>query len=649
MKPLLRPLAVTLSTLALVLSTGCSDAAEEQAAVFHGAEHLSLREKIAQKIMLDIRYYCADEARPDSDDENRWGSRDCDHPVTSLPPVLGDVIRRTGVGGIILFADNLQSSPQIVQLNRELQEAASGSRAGIPLLIGVDQEGGRVNRLPRDEAAAFAGNMAIGATQAMHGERFATATAEVMADQLRVLGFNVNFAPTLDVNSNPDNPVINVRSYSESPQVVADLGAASVAAFQRKGVAATVKHFPGHGDTSVDSHTGLPRVERSLEAARSVDLLPFTQVFERSQPALTMTAHIQYPALDNSTMRTKSGELVVVPATLSRKILTGLLREQMGYEGVIVTDALDMAGISNYFSAEEAVVHTFAAGADIALMPVKIRFPEDLSRLDTVIDRVEMAVSKGELALSEMEQSVERLLKLKQQYVGTQWMQQEADAAVANARRLLATPAHRVLASELSTAALTSVFQPGSDQLPVISENTQTVQVLAPGAAVGAAFKIALSEVTEAEIEILDPQDAIEKISASPADLLIVASIVPAESAVELGGAEDLARLKVAPKLPLDTLYGIYRQGLEAVRAQGGKTVFVSMRSPYEAARFADVADVHLASFDYKAFIDANREMHGPVYRALANALVSTSLPQGQLPVTVIPPMKADGALAIGK
>ncbi|MFV8782058.1 glycoside hydrolase family 3 protein [Microbulbifer sp. SA54] len=649
MKLLIRPAAAALSSIALVMAAGCSDPVQEKSGLLPALESLSLREKIAQRIMLDIRYYCADAARPDSGDEGKWGSRDCDQPVTHLPPALGDVIRRTGVGGIILFADNLQSSEQIVQLNRDLQQAASGARAGIPLLIGVDQEGGRVNRLPRDEAAAFAGNMAIGATQAIHGERFATATAEIMADQLRVLGFNVNFAPTLDVNSNPDNPVINVRSYGESPQVVADLGTASVKAFQRHGVAATVKHFPGHGDTSVDSHTGLPRVERSLESAKSVDLLPFAQVFERAQPALAMTAHIQYPALDNSTMRSKSGEAVVVPATLSRKILTGLLRERMGYKGVIVTDALDMAGISNYFSAEEAVVHTFAAGADIALMPVKIRFPEDLTRLDAIIDRVESAVLNGELAMPEMEQSVQRVLNLKQEYIAPQWMQQDRETAVANARSLLATPAHHAVASELASAALTNVFPTVSAKLPVISEKTKVVQVLAPSAAVGAAFKIALSEVTGAAIEILEPQAAIEKISANAADLLIVASIVPAESAVELGGVEDLARLSSVQKLPLDTLYEIYRTGLQAAREQGLKTVFVSMRSPYESALFADVADVHLASFDYKAFINANGELQGPIYRALAKTLVNKQLPKGQLPVTVALPTGTGGALASGK
>ncbi|WP_295799790.1 glycoside hydrolase family 3 protein [uncultured Microbulbifer sp.] len=648
MKILLRPVLVTFSALALTLSTACSDNSretrEESDTVASGTP-LSLREKIAQKIMLDIRFYCADGAQSA---EGTPHSPHCDQPVTSLLPALGEMIRRTGVGGIILFADNLQDSAQIVGLNRSLQEAAAKSASRTPLLIGIDQEGGRVNRLPRAEAAAFAGNMAIGATYPHHGEHFAAATAEVMADQLRVLGFNVNFAPTLDVNSNPENPVINVRSYAETPEIVADLGAASVAAFQRQGIAATVKHFPGHGDTSVDSHTGLPRVERTLDKANAIDLLPFARVIEQSQPALTMTAHIQYPALDNTTLRSRSGEQVLVPATLSHKILTELLREQMGYQGVIVTDAMDMAGISDYFSAADAVVKTFAAGADIALMPVKIRYPEDLYRVDEIIDRVENAVASGELSSELLDASVRRVLKLKQEFVDPAWVQQDQESAVASAQSLLATPAHRTLARELATAALTAVSRPDTAKLPVIDVGTKHVQVLAPNLAVGEAFKVALSAVTAAEIEVLDPATASETVARRPAEALVVASIVPAESAVELGGAEDLERpRKPLRSLSVAELYDVYRDSMLTVRQRGGKTVFVSMRSPYEAARFTEFADMRLASYDYKAFIDADNQMHGPVYRALAEALVSRELPQGQLPVTVAP-VGATGATIAG-
>lgn len=610
--------------------SGCDASPEAQGDV------LSLRQKIAQKLMLDIRYYCADTLRAEAEAS---GTAQCNQPVTALPSDLRALISDSDIGGIILFADNLEHSAQIVQLNRELQRAAARSASALPLLIGIDQEGGRVNRLPRDEAAAFAGNMAIGATYPKRGDHFATLTAAAMAEQLRALGFNVNFAPTLDVNSNPDNPVINVRSYGELPQMVADLGAASVAAFQHEGIAATVKHFPGHGDTSVDSHTGLPRVERTRQAAQDIDLLPFAEVIARAQPALTMTAHIQYPALDSTLLQSKSGEEILAPATLSRKILQGILREQMAYRGVIVTDSLHMAGISDYFAPEDAVVRTFAAGADIALMPIKIRYPDDLPRLQALIDDVAAAVEAGELSRQELDTSLARVLDLKQQFVDTTWAQQEEAIALNTAQSALASPEHRSLAEALASAALTSVFAPAPSVLPIIDEDVARIQVLAPNPAIGEAFRISLASLTEADVSVLDPESAPERVAQSPADVLIVASIVPGESAVELGGMEDLAKLH-SRRLDLDTLYQSYRQSLQTARAHGSKTVFVSMRSPYESAQFQQLADVHLASFDYKAFIGPDHRLEGPIYRAIAQALVSDVLPQGQLPVTVadVPP-----------
>ncbi|WP_226704251.1 glycoside hydrolase family 3 N-terminal domain-containing protein [Microbulbifer elongatus] len=620
-------------TLASVVAS-CSDSgpSAESAA----RDPLDLRQKVAQKLMLDIRYFCPDQQRPAAGKE---GNRHCDQPVTELAPELAAMIRDTDLGGIILFADNLEHSAQIVKLNRALQGAAAQSRSGLPLLIGIDQEGGRVNRLPRDEAAAFAGNMAIGATYAREGDRFASATAEVMAEQLQALGFNVNFAPTLDVNSNPENPVINVRSYSETPEVVADLGSASVAAFQRRGVAATVKHFPGHGDTSVDSHTGLPRVERSLEQAQAIDLLPFRQVIQNAQPALTMTAHIQYPSLDTTMLTSSSGEQMLAPATLSHRILSGILREEMGYEGVIVTDSLNMAGISDYFTPEEAVVKTFAAGADIALMPIKIRYPEDLGQLGSLIDRVVVAVEVGELSLDELDTSVARVKSLKQRYIDEAWGQLEEGEALRTAKAVLAKPEHRTLAAALANAALTNIYAPQPSALPVIDAETRHVQVVTPNQAVGEAFRIALAQVSEVEVTVLVPQQASVEVTDSAADTVIVASIVPAESAVELGGMEDLPKIQ-AQITDQDALYDIYRQLLQAANARGAKTVFISMRSPYEASLFETLADVHLASFDYKAYIGPDQKLEGLIYLALANALISPDEVAGQLPVTVTAPIK---------
>ncbi|MCW8127765.1 glycoside hydrolase family 3 N-terminal domain-containing protein [Microbulbifer halophilus] len=589
-------------------------------------QELSLREKVAQKIMLDIRYYC--------DDRDGPPNGECRRPVTELPRDLRQLIADTGLGGVVLFADNLVDSAQIVRLNRDLQAAAAQSRLGTPLLIAVDQEGGRVTRLPRAESVAFAGNMAIGATYPDHGDRYARSTAAAMARQLKVLGFNVNFAPTLDVNSNPDNPVINVRSYSEDPQVVGELGVASVDAFQAEKIAATVKHFPGHGDTSVDSHTGLPRVERSREAAGAVDLLPFARVFAEAAPALTMTAHIQYPALDDTRVRTAEGEQIPAPATLSRAILTDLLRGDYGYRGVVATDALDMAGISNYFSPTDAVVKTFAAGADIAVMPIKIRYPHQLRNLEVLIDRVAEAVERGELSVAELDTSAARIEKLKRQYVDRDWIARGARDNIRLAGETMADSRDAELAGALAGAALSPIFPVEPGTLPVVDRSTGRIQVLAPSAEVGQAFRLALSQVTESPVEILHPRNAAATLADSSADVLLVASIVPRESAVERGGMDDLAGLRQR-RLDSDALYEIYRDSLRLARERGRKTVFVSMRSPYEAAQFRGMADLQIASYDYKAYIDKDGGLHGPIYEAIARALTSAEPPPGILPVTV--------------
>jgi len=366
----------------------------------------SVKQMLGQKLMLDLRYYCSQVPAKEQ----------CRTPMTKLPPELAALIRDYNIGGVILFAENLADIAQTVQLNRDLQSAASASALTLPLFISIDQEGGRVARLPRNLATSFAGNMAIGATYVRHGSSYATAVGKVLADELLALGINVNFAPTVDVNVNPQNPVINVRSFGEKPALVAELGGAMTTAMQKRGMIAALKHFPGHGDTEVDSHLGLPRVDHSIKQIQQIDLYPFAQLIKQHNPGMIMTAHIQYPALDNSTFVSKDGETMLKPATLSRKILHGVLRGELGFKGVIITDALDMAGISKFFSHTQAVVQTFAAGADIALMPVKLQHPGELNALANLLEALEAAVKKGDIALPELQASYQRIVALKQQY-----------------------------------------------------------------------------------------------------------------------------------------------------------------------------------------------------------------------------------------
>lgn len=300
-------------------------------------------------------------------------------PVTRLPAALAQLIAKSELGGVVLFTENLVSSEQVTKLTQQLQKAAEQSASKRPLFIGIDQEGGRVVRLNRNEHSGFSGNMAVGATKKQHGTFFAKAVGEAIGNQLNSLGINLNFAPVVDVNNNPLNPVINTRSFGQDARDVAELSCSMVDGLQNQNVMATLKHFPGHGNTAIDSHTGLPRVDGDYQQLKRSDLYPFNQVIKQTNPAMIMTAHIQFPGIDNSYLITKSGKKLVKPATLSRVILTELLREKMGYEGVVITDAMNMASISEHFDSIESTAQAFAAGADMVLMPFSIRCHEDIT------------------------------------------------------------------------------------------------------------------------------------------------------------------------------------------------------------------------------------------------------------------------------
>jgi beta-N-acetylhexosaminidase len=264
----------------------------------------------------------------------------------------------------------------------------SGMR--VPLVIAIDQEGGNVTRL-ESPATEFPGNMSIGAGRSATDAR---ALATINGHELRAMGINQNFAPVADVNSNPLNPVIGARSFSSRPDLASNLVAAEVAGYQDSGrardtVSSAAKHFPGHGDAATDSHTSLPIINRTEEQWRQIDLPPFRAAIAAGVDAI-MTAHIEVPSLEPSG----------VPATLSHHILTDLLRGELGYRGVIVTDSLGMGG-ANVFPAEEIPVMAVEAGADELLMP---------PNLDLAKNAVINAVRSGRLTEHRIDQSVLRIL-----------------------------------------------------------------------------------------------------------------------------------------------------------------------------------------------------------------------------------------------
>jgi beta-N-acetylhexosaminidase len=590
-----------------------------------------LHYQVAQKLMIDIRYFC---------DELAEGKR-CTTPVTKLPEELANLIADTGVGGVILFAENLHDIPQMVRLNKDLQSAAR-SKGHPALLIAVDQEGGRVMRLPKHLGTGFSGNMAIGATAEKHGTYFATQSGAIIGKELAALGINVNFAPTVDVNINPENPVINVRSFGESPQQVAELGLAQANAMQAQGVIVALKHFPGHGDTNVDSHTGLPRVDHDLETISEVDLKPFQHAIDHGNPGMIMTAHIQYPQLDDTEFEAKDGSSTILPATMSRKILTEHLRQRMKFNGVIVTDALNMAGIAHYYDQTEAVIQTFAAGADIALMPMPIRSPKDFKKLKRLIRDVAYSIQSGRLNQQEMAQSVTRIQELRNNFKIQNLIPTDVNNASDQAAIILGNDEHRAIEQKLADAAVVSIKNGGVFPL---SQEIKNIHMNMPDKTKCMALTLALktrrpdlsisctSMVTAANSSVMS--------DFNNADLVISADISPRQSMVELGGMDDINRWQERPtsKNQSEMLLSLAQQAKQL----GKKSLFISLRAPYNVSEYAPYADAILATFAYNlhanSYVDDYgrlvTEYGGASFNSIADILTGKLTPTGKLPVTI--------------
>lgn len=250
-------------------------------------------------------------------------------------------------GGVLLFARNLVDRAQLFHLMEELE------RHGDPL-VAVDQEGGLVDRVRFEDSVLTPGPMALAATDDPQCTRQAHA---IMGHQLSQLGFHIDFAPCVDINSNPDNPIIGVRSFGEDPQQVSQHARAACLGLREGGVAATIKHFPGHGDSSLDSHLAMPSLAHSLAQLETRELIPFQECLKEGVECV-MTAHITFPAVDPRPGR---------PATLSEPILSGILRRHLGFEGVIFTDSMEMQAIKNHYGVGEACVLALEAGADMLI------------------------------------------------------------------------------------------------------------------------------------------------------------------------------------------------------------------------------------------------------------------------------------------
>src|SRR5947209_2537145 len=308
-----------------------------------------------------------------------------------------DLIQRYHVGNILLFSRNVRDTRQVLELTQSLQTIAKEAGQPYPLLIAIDQENGLVQRLG-EAATVFPGNMALGA---IGSDEIAYQVALATGRELQALGINMNLAPVVDVNNNPANPVIGVRSFGEDPHLVARLGSAMVKGYAAAGILSCLKHFPGHGDTAVDSHLALPMIPHILQRLETLELVPFRSGIEAGAECV-MIAHIAFPAL---------AEQDNLPATLSRAIVQNLLREQLGFDGIIISDCLEMQAISDIFGTEPAAVMALQAGIDLVL--VSHNYPQQRGS----IEAIQAAIQAGELSPQTIAQAAERILKHKARYL----------------------------------------------------------------------------------------------------------------------------------------------------------------------------------------------------------------------------------------
>ncbi|HHW48010.1 MAG TPA: glycoside hydrolase [Clostridiaceae bacterium] len=312
------------------------------------------------------------------------------NPLLSLDEDTREQIQKYHLGGVILFSENIDTIQQTRKLIEDMQAASK-----IPMFIAIDEEGGKVSRLNASgklHSTRLPGNLILGETG---DPELAYKVGVLLAEELSSLGFNMNFAPVADVNTNPDNPVIGSRSFGSDPEMVGNMVAKMVEGLQSRNVCSVLKHFPGHGDTSDDTHTGAVIVNHDRKRLESVEFVPFKKGIQSGADGV-MTAHIQMPEVTGNSM----------PATLSYDVLTGILRNDMNFNKLIITDALEMGAISKYWLPGEAAVNAFKAGADILLMP---------ETLDEAYTGLLEAVKEGIISQERLDQSVRRILMVKEE------------------------------------------------------------------------------------------------------------------------------------------------------------------------------------------------------------------------------------------
>jgi beta-N-acetylhexosaminidase len=580
--------AALAGTIPAAAARGSSPTAADSRRIREVIRRMSLEEKVGQLFVM--RIYGSSATDPDPAD------------VAANQSEIGvanaaELIAKYHVGGIIYFAwaHNTQNPDQIADLSNGIQRAALSQATPVPMFISTDQEQGAVERIGAP-ATTFAGGMALGANGSPGDARTA---ARVIGTELAAMGVNQNYSPVSDVNINPANPVIGVRSFGADPQAVATLAAAQVKGYQSAGIASTAKHFPGHGDTGTDSHFALPIITHTLEQWQQIDAPPFRAAIAAGIDSI-MTAHILVPALDDS------GD----PATLSHPILTGILREQLGYDGLVVTDSLGMEGVREKYGDDRVPVLALKAGADQLLNP---------PLLDVAYQGVLDAVKSGELTEERIEVSLTRILGLKFR----NGLFADPYVTHAGVRRSVGTRSHLATADRVTDRGITLLTN-DAGLLPFPRRSHRDLLVVgADPAAPSGTGGPPTAVLAKAFSELGHPAQALST-GTAPSQAVIDQAVAAAQGKDTVIVATYNVTAAAPEQIALVT----------ALTATGVPVVQLAIRNPYDIAHLPPVA----ASLAGYGWTDVT-------LRAAARVIAGTVRPTGRLPVAV--PRADDPATAL--
>ncbi|MGF7186320.1 beta-N-acetylhexosaminidase [Desulfitispora alkaliphila] len=556
----------------IFLFTACDTGVEPQdSKVDKIISHMTIEEKVGQMLMPDIRM---------------WQGEN----TTGMNPGTEQMIKGYHLGGVILFEKNIETSHQLAKFTHQLQNTSS-----IPMFISIDQEGGRVQRLP--QGTNMPGNMALGATGSPDTTYQA---AKVMAQELKALGINLNFAPVLDVNNNPANPVINTRSFGADPDLVSKLGISYMEGLHSEGIIATAKHFPGHGDTDTDSHLELPSLPHSRERLDQVELKPFREIIEVGIDMI-MTAHVTFPEIDNTKLVSKkNGDEITIPATLSHKVLTQLLRDELHFDGVIVTDAFTMKAISDHFGEEEAVVMAIQAGADIILMP---------NDLEVTFNSILNAVAEGTISEERIDESVKRILDLKDQYNLLEPLEESEAKAVEAATSIVGSSYNKKVEIDIAKQAVT-LIRDETNRLPVNINDTKDIAILMPENEHLEFIKKALTLITDSNNLVPEYKSYANK----SLDL----------QSLNLIEDNDLIILGTSNITDTSEELALLRKLLQKANHADTDVIVIALDNPYDLMHLPEV-NTYLAIYG----------SHEPNLTAAVKAIFGEFSPSGTLPVSI--------------